>query len=91
KPSVIYLAVGMVMLKPGWMIRYMPPIVRSHGPDIVRGFEVLWAFMMFGTAALNGWLAARGDVAVWASFIAVFPVASKFALFGAQYVATRLI
>src|SRR6185369_10183539 len=26
KPSVIYLIVGIVMLKPGWMNRYLPPV-----------------------------------------------------------------
>src|ERR1700761_9499541 len=26
KPSVIYVIVGIVMLKPGWMVRYMPPV-----------------------------------------------------------------
>src|SRR4051794_8212883 len=29
KPSVIYAIVGIVMLKPGWMNRYLPPIVRT--------------------------------------------------------------
>src|SRR3982751_6111517 len=28
KPSVIYVIVGIVMLKPGWMNRYLPAIVR---------------------------------------------------------------
>jgi hypothetical protein len=26
KPSLIYLVVGVVMLKPGWMNRYLPPV-----------------------------------------------------------------
>lgn len=91
KPTVIYIAVGAVMLKPGWLTRYMPVIVRTHGSDLVRLFEGLWASMMFLTAALNGWLAARGDVALWASFVAVVPIASKAALFGVQYLAMRLI
>lgn len=91
KPTVIYIAVGAVMLKPGWMIRYMPEIVRSEGPDLVRAFEGLWASMMFATAAVNGWLALRGDVALWAGFVAVVPIASKAVLVGIQYVALRLV
>src|SRR5271167_4386241 len=26
KPSLIYIVVGLVMLKPGWMNRYLPPV-----------------------------------------------------------------
>jgi hypothetical protein len=32
KPSVIHFAVGAVMLRPGWMSRYMPPLVRKNVP-----------------------------------------------------------
>lgn len=91
KPTIIYIAVGAVMLKPGWMIRYMPAIVRTEGADLVRAFEGLWAAMMFATAAMNAWLALRGDVALWTSFVAIFPIASKAALFAVQYVALRII
>ena len=34
KPSVIYLIVGVVMLKRGWMNRYLPPIAIEMVPDI---------------------------------------------------------
>src|SRR5215510_12297598 len=29
KPSLVHWAVGAVMLRPGWMIRYLPPIARD--------------------------------------------------------------
>jgi intracellular septation protein len=28
KPSIAHFAIGAIMLKPGWMLRYMPPIRR---------------------------------------------------------------
>src|SRR3954468_11417665 len=31
KPSVIYLILAVVMLKRGWMLRYMPPVAKGHG------------------------------------------------------------
>src|SRR5450631_1872733 len=34
KPTVVYLIVGIVMLKPGWMNRYLPPIAIERVPDI---------------------------------------------------------
>src|SRR5947208_2332245 len=34
KPSVIYIIVGVVMLKRGWMNRYLPPIAIELVPDI---------------------------------------------------------
>ena len=38
KPTIIYLAVGAVMLKPGWMNRYLPAIVQENAPDLGRLF-----------------------------------------------------
>src|SRR5271168_3247132 len=35
KPTLIYIVVGVVMLKPGWMNRYMPPIAVERVPDII--------------------------------------------------------
>lgn len=39
KPSLIYAVVGVVMLKPGWMNRYLPAIVRES----CRTSQQLWA------------------------------------------------
>jgi len=82
KPTLIYAVIGVVMLKPNWMVRYMPPVVF---------FSYVWAGMMFLTAAINLALVAHGDPKLWAWFIGVFPIASKLALFMVQYLATRLI
>ncbi len=91
KPTIIYLAVAAVMLKAGWMARYMPEIVRHHGGDVVRAFEVIWALSMLALAIANAVLVARGDLAAWTVFIAIAPLGSKLALFAVQYLSLRLI
>src|SRR5829696_8179874 len=47
KPSVIYVVVGIVMLKRGWMNRYLPPIALATAPDLGIVFGYVWAGLMF--------------------------------------------
>jgi len=91
KPTFIYAVIGAVMLKPGWMTRYMTPVVLQWSRDVIVAFGYLWAGTMFATGALNLVLVAHGDPKVWAWFIGVFPIASKLSLFGVQYLVTRAI
>jgi intracellular septation protein len=91
KPSLIYIVVGVVMLKPGWMTRYLPPIAQQIMPDVASVFGYVWAAMMFLTAALNLVAALHLDPAAWSEFMFVFAVASKIGLFGIQYSVMRLI
>ena len=91
KPTIIYVAVGLVMVRAGWMAGYMPAIVRQHGGDVVRAFELIWSLTMFATAAANAVLAVRGDVATWTLFVAVVPIAAKIGLVTLQYATTRIL
>ena len=84
KPSVIYAIVGIVMLKRGWMNRYLPP--RAEGvKDIATAFGYAWAGLMFFSAALNIALALTLDAKVWAASMSAWGIASKIALFLVQY------
>ncbi|HXS06099.1 MAG TPA: septation protein IspZ [Rhizomicrobium sp.] len=85
KPSVIYLLVGIPMLKRGWMNNYMPPIVLERMPDLVVTFGYVWAGLMFFSAALNLVLALSLGVTQWGIVISIWGTASKFALFFFQY------
>lgn len=85
KPSIIYVIVGLVMLKRGWMTRYLPPIARATVPDLAITFGYVWAGMMFFSAVLNIVLALTLDVAAWASVKSVWAIGSKIGLFGIQY------
>jgi intracellular septation protein A len=91
KPTIIYIAVGLVMIRAGWMASYLPLVVRRHGGDIVRAFEGLWALVMFATAAANLVLVVHGDLALWTLFLAVVPIASKIVLVLMQYATLRIV
>jgi intracellular septation protein A len=85
KPSIIYVVVGLVMLKRGWMTRYLPPIARATVPDLAITFGYVWAGMMFFSAVLNIVLALTLDVTAWAAVKSVWAIGSKIGLFGIQY------
>ena len=54
KPSLIYILVGVVMLKPGWMNRYLPPIGKAVVPDVAVIFGFLgWPDVRLGGAELG--------------------------------------
>jgi intracellular septation protein A len=90
KPSVVYILVGAAMLERGWMLPYMPPAGREHLDDSVMiRWGYVWAGLMFATSALNAVFALTASLAVWSLFIAVFPAASKIALFATQYLLIR--
>lgn len=89
KPSIVYLIVGCVMLKRGWMNRYVPEESLPLIEDRMTLFGYIWAGLMFLTAILNliiaVWFTAR-----WPEFIATFPLASKIALFLIQFAGIRI-
>ena len=91
KPTLIYLIVGVVLLRPGWMNRYMPAIALAAVPDIVFVFGFIWAGLMFASAALNLVVAFATDAATWAVVMSIWGITSKFALFLIQYAVMRLI
>lgn len=88
KPTLVYLAIAAVMLKPGWMLRYMPPIARGHGDGLMIAFGYAWAGLMALTAVAN-LVTAVWFTKDWPLFMAVFPTASKIALFAVQYLTVR--
>jgi len=91
KPTIIYLVVGVVMLKRGWMMRYIPPIAQHTVPDLAIAFGYVWAGLMFASAVLNIVLALSLDVTTWAAVKSVWAIASKVALFLIQYAVMKSI
>lgn len=91
KPSVIYAVVGVVMLKPGWMIRYLPPEAVELLSDVATVFGYVWAALMFASAVLNIVLALNLPVVTWAADMSLFALVSKVALFLIQFTTMRLI
>jgi intracellular septation protein A len=91
KPTIIYCIVGFVMLKRGWMNRYLPQRAIILEPDVGIVFGFIWAGLMFFSGALNLAIALRGDMALSLKFLAIFPLASKLSLFAVQYATMRFI
>jgi intracellular septation protein A len=77
KPSVIYSIVGVVMLKRGWMNRYLPAIAIERVPDIAVIFGYLWSGLMFFSAALNVIVALNVSVTTWAVTMSIYGFVSK--------------
>jgi intracellular septation protein A len=90
KPTLIYTIIGVVMLKRGWMLRYLPPVAQEHGAAAQIAFGYVWAGLMFTTAAAN-LVVAIWFQALWPAFLAVFPTASKVALFAVHFATVRAI
>ena len=82
-------AVGVVMLRGGWMHRYVPPVARERMGDLLTRYGYLWAGLMLLTGLLN-LVVAVAFTASWPLFIGVFPLASKLALFGIQFTQMKL-
>ncbi len=91
KPTIVYAAIGSVMLRRGWMNRYMDPIARTYGSDVTTVFGYLWATLLFATGAANLGFALLAGPVVWAWFVGIVPLATKLAMVIVQYVVTQRI
>jgi len=88
KPALAHFAVGGVMLRRGWMTRYLPEIVRHRVPDsVIVASGYAWAALMGAIGAVllaaallldfrtTAWLASAGAIgATAAAFLVQFLV-----------------
>ena len=91
KPAIAHFAIGAIMLKRGWMLRYMPPIVAETIPEYVTIAGYGWAALMFALGAGTIAIALTGDIALWALYVSVIAIGAKVAAFAVQYVAFRIL
>jgi intracellular septation protein len=91
KPSIAHFAIGAIMLKRGWMLRYMPPIVAETIPEYVTTAGYAWAVLMFALGAGVIAVASTGDINLWAFYVSVVAIGAKVAAFAVQYVAFRIL
>ncbi|MBV9630622.1 MAG: septation protein IspZ [Xanthobacteraceae bacterium] len=86
KPSVVHFAIGVVMLRRGWLARYMPEFVKQNVPEsVLVGSGYAWAALMFALGLINLYVANRFSIDVWAWFISVYAVGAKVLAFLIQY------
>jgi intracellular septation protein len=91
KPSIAHFAIGAIMLKRGWMMRYLPPIVVETIPEYVTIAGYAWAALMFALGAGVIAVASTGDLKLWAFYVSVIAIGAKIAAFAIQYVAFRIL
>ena len=91
KPSIAHFAIGLIMLKRGWMLRYVPPVVVETIPEYVTAAGYGWAGLMFVLGLSTIAVAMTGDIKLWTIYVSVVLVAAKVAAFAIQYVAFRLL
>ena len=91
KPAIGHFAIGVIMLKRGWMLRYLPPIVTANIPEYVTLAGYAWAALMFVLAAGTIAVAMTGDMPLWTFYVTVVLIGAKLAAFVVQYVAFRIL
>ena len=90
KPSVVYAVIGAVMLKAGWMLRYLPAIPKAVAPDVAVCAGYAFAALMFVTAAVNALVAVTYGLETWALVMLIFGIVSKAVVFVGGFLAIRL-
>ena len=88
KPTLIYIAIAAVMLKRGWMLRYLPPIASGLADEPMIRWGYVWSALMLLTGVAN-LVVAVWFTPYWPAFLATVPMASKLGLFAIQYVTVR--
>ncbi len=92
KPSIIHFAIGIVMLRRGWMGRYMASIVTENvAAPVLVASGYAWAAFMIAIGLLNLFVATHYSIEVWAWFISVGTLAATFAAFLLQYLVFRML
>ena len=91
KPSIAHFAIGAIMLKRGWMLRYVPPIVSETIPEYVTFAGYAWAALLFVLGCGTIAVALSGDMKLWTFYVTVVLVGAKIAAFAIQYVAFRIL
>ena len=90
KFTIAKAAIGAVMLKPNWMSRYLPQIVRDTlSAAELTLYSAMWPVMMFALAAANLYIGLEMGVEAWKWYLATVPATAPWVLFGLQYLTIR--
>lgn len=90
KSSISHAAIGIVMLRPGWMGRYLPKIVTDNlSPQFILVAGYCWAAWFFVLAAANLIVALNFDFQFWAWFFLVGLMGGKVLAVVVQYLVFR--
>src|SRR5579862_8680102 len=91
KPSIGHFAVAAMLLRRGWMIRYLPERLREQVPEaamIASGYA--WAGLLAALGTANLVLALNADMSTWLWFVSV-AVGAKVAALALQVLVFRIM
>lgn len=90
KPSLLWLALGAVMLRRDWMAPYLPPIVTENLEDaqIVRA-GYAYAVLMFALAVMNLVVAFATSAKFWSVYALIAPAIAQIVLLTVLYLRFR--
>ncbi|GGC57906.1 inner membrane-spanning protein YciB [Chelatococcus reniformis] len=92
KPSIGHFAVGAVMLRRGWMGRYLPRPARDNlDPAAIDAGGYAWAALMFALGLINIAIALTGDMRLWGFYITFVAVGAKVLAGLVNYVVLRTL
>jgi intracellular septation protein len=92
KPTIGHFAVATIMLRRGWLGRYMPPIVQenvSQAVIVTAGY--VWAGLIYSLGIINFHIATSYSVEIWAWWIAVGSIGAKVLGVAITYVVFRTL
>jgi intracellular septation protein len=92
KPSLIHFAIGAVMLRRGWMDRYLPAQVKDNLPSqiiVLTGYA--WAGLMFALGLANLYVATHYSPIVWGYFLSIGATGAKIVAFFIQYAVFQIL
>lgn len=92
KPSAVHFAIAAVMLRSGWMSRYMPPIVTHNVPGrVLTASGYAWAALMVALGLINIYVAMASSIEAWVWWISVWAIGVKIAALVLQFVVFRVL
>jgi intracellular septation protein len=92
KPSAVHFAIAAIMLRRGWLNRYMPPIVSQKLPErVMTASGYAWAGLMIALGVLNIYIATAFSIETWAWWISVGAIGAKVIALALQFVVFGLL
>ena len=86
KPSIIHFAIAFVMLRKGWIGRYLPSIATANLTQrMIDGWGYAWAALMIVLGVTNIAVALLCSPVIWGYFIAFGAMSAKIVMFAVQY------
>ena len=92
KPSIIHFAIAAIMLRRGWLGRYLPRIATDNlSESAIVNAGYAWAALMAGLGVANLVIAWTFDATVWVWFISVGAIGAKIVFAAGQYMVFRFL